>query len=289
MSIQRLGGGFTPSDTPSDTDIADQQTMAAQTHHRRNHRGMSSRRPSLRKRRSAETPDANDPGAESEELLQMLDQHLKKDRDATKKIDARERGGNQQAFDQDEHFTNAGKETHRDVPTGDDNAQRHARKLRLVDRDTRDESVLLKHWQAHLRGSGPLPGEQAEAALIGMHKSVRTKSSLPYVDESQPASTTYEIIAIAREFLQQLAEGESASPMRLTEIRQRLVSLSERKGRTVASASGAAGMRPLAAAEESVNLLLPIALLNISRRRTRKGRAMAISALAALIRRGRSW
>jgi type III secretion regulatory protein HpaA len=76
-----------------------------------------------------------------------------------------------------------------------------------------------------------------------------------------------------------IPETERTRPATLADVRDRLL----------AAARPAGAGRPPSDAEESINLLLPIVLLNLGRHRTREGRALGMSALAALIRRGRGW
>ncbi|MCP2089993.1 UNVERIFIED_ORG: type III secretion regulatory protein HpaA [Paraburkholderia sediminicola] len=298
MSIPRIGGGYTPpADLSSDAEsVAQQQAALAVPHHRHGHALTRAKRPSLRKRRSAESPDANDPAAESEELLMMLDQHLRRSQTDVMRVDAREPRGNQHGFGQDEH--SAGAEPNGKRTDSDDTHDLPARALpmRFAQRTARDETALLKHSRAVSQGSARSPGDQAEAALIGVQTAARKQE--PSVGGKAPAraSPTYAVLAIVREFLQ-MPDGERTSRTTLAQIRDRLVSASTRAGRDMQNnpqsniqtgVSGAA-QRPLSAAEESMNLLLPIALLNLGRSRTRAGRAMGMSALAALIRRGRGW
>lgn len=293
MSISRIGGYTPPADLSSDADTAAQQQAAlAVPHHRHGHALTRARRPSLRKRRSAESPDANDPAAESEELLMMLDQHLRRGETDVMRVDAREPRGNQHGFDQDEH--SAGAEPNDQRPRSGDTRDLPARALpmRFAQRAARDETALSKYSRAASHGPARSPGDQAAAALIGVQTATRDQQ-LP-VAGKQPAraSPTYAVLAIVREFLQ-TPDGERTSRATLAQIRERLVSASTRAGRDTQSnpPGGArwAAQRPLSAAEESMNLLLPIALLTLGRSRTRAGRAMGMSALAALIRRGRGW
>ena len=324
MSIPRIGTGYTPLDlfTEAEADAAQQQAVPATQPHRR-HALSRAKRQSLKKRRSAESPDANDPAAESEELLMMLDQHLRKDQTGVFKVDARDSRGSQHGFDHDDHC--ASPETAGQRSTHDDRRNLPARELpmRLVMRDARDESVLSKHWRTNANdggnGSAFTSGARAEAALLRMRaartgrtgrmtarpaatanvsplrtaSTQRTPAHANAPDHADPEtmrdSSTYQVLAIVREFMR-MPDDSRTSRATLAQVRERLVAAATRSGRdTQATNVLGAARRPLSPAEESMNLLLPIALLNLGRSRTRAGRAMGMSALAALIRRGRGW
>ncbi|CAB3725524.1 hypothetical protein [Paraburkholderia rhynchosiae] len=332
MSIQRIGSGYTPPDLTSEADAAQQQqTAQAAPQHHRHHALTRQKRSSLRKRRSAESPDANDPAAESEELLMMLDQHLRRDQTGVFKVDARDSRGGQQGFGQDDH--SAGAQTNGKHAARDDQRNLPVRELpmRLATRDPRDESALSRYWRAATNGNGDgggndggddatlAPGARAEAALVGMHAararrtagptenaatsattpilrvvSTRRSAALPNspdraIDEAMQGSPTYQVLAIIREFLR-MPDDSRTSRATLAQVRERLVAAATRNPHdTQAGDARGVSRRPLSPAEESMNLLLPLALLNLGRGRTRAGRAMGVSALAALIRRGRGW
>lgn len=324
MSIQRIGGGYTPPDlfaetktqagAGADADAAQQQAELA-TPHRRHHTLSRARRQAVRKRRSAESPDANDPAAESEELLMMLDQHLRRDQTAVLKVDARDARGGQQSFDQDEH--SAGAQASSARASGDDHGNLPARELpmRLATRDARDESALSKHWRAAVKDGAAsvcTPAAQAEAALVGLHTArarraagvtassisgrafthdaaSRMQFASPAANDATQGSSTYQVLAIVREFLRMPADSRT-SRATLADVRDRLVAATiQSAGDKHGGSQRGAARRPLTPAEESLNLLLPIALLNLGRGRTSAGRARGMSALAALIRRGRGW
>jgi type III secretion regulatory protein HpaA len=293
MSIPRIGGGWLPSlpaavpDTPrpaapvTQTDQPTPQELQPLLPHLRRHRlGQTlNRRVAGRKKRDADNPHAADPNAESEELLMMLEQHLlRDDRQVTK---TGERGaGDQQSSSQGRdpgggfggRHAPAGGPAHGGVPWT----------MRLVTRPPRDEADLLTQWRAAARikaGTG-MPRARAQQALLALPAVSRRAAA---AGARQPASPTYPILAIMREFLA-IPETERTRPATLADVRDRLL-----------AAAGTAGAgrgdprRPLSAAEESVNLLLPIVLLNLGRQRTHAGRAIGMSSLAALIRRGRGW
>ena len=289
MSIPRIGGVWLPPlpaaapDTPrpaapvTQTDQPAPQELQPLLPHLRRHRlGQTlSRRVSGRKKRDADNPHAADPNAESEDLLMMLEQHLlRDDRQVTK---TGERGaGDQQSSSQgrdagggfDSRHAPADGAAHGGVPWT----------MRLVTRPPRDEAGLLAQWRtaARSRAGAGLPAARAAQALLALPAVSRRAAA---AGARPPASPTYPILAIMREFLA-LPEAERTRPATLADVRDRLLASGAGRGDP---------KRPLSAAEESVNLLLPIVLLNLGRQRTRAGRAIGMSSLAALIRRGRGW
>lgn len=320
MSIQRIGGGYTPPDLSQETEAAQQKNASASPHHR-HHALTGQKRPSHRKRRSAESPDANDTAAESEELLMMLEQHLRREGTGVLKVDTRDSRGSQQGFDQDEHPTGGQAGGNRSSADSQQNLPARALPMHLAMRKARDESVLSRHW--HTAASGAIDGAKqsaaglAETAFLAVleprarraaalaanpasrttgqpragssaNTLLRIDASKPANDEAMHARTTYQVLAIMREFMR-MPDNARKSRTTLAQVRDRIVSATTTTpGARAAGAPGAA-RRPLSPAEESMNLLLPIALLNLGRSRTRAGRAMGMSALAALIRRGRGW
>jgi type III secretion regulatory protein HpaA len=292
MSIPRIGGGWLPAlpaapETPrpaapaAPTDQpAPQEPLPLLPHLRRHRLGQTvSRRVAGRKKRDADNPHGTDANAESEDLLMMLEQHLlRDDRQVTR---TGERGaGDQQSSSQGRDpgggfgggHAPADASAHGSVPWT----------MRLVTRPPRDEADLLAQWRAAARvkaGTG-MARARAAQAMLALPDSARRAAA---AGARQPASPTYPILAIMREFLA-IPETERTRPATLADVRDRLL-----------AAAGPAGAgrgdpkRPLSAAEESVNLLLPIVLLNLGRQRTRAGRAIGMSSLAALIRRGRGW
>ncbi|WP_156444557.1 hypothetical protein [Burkholderia sp. MSMB1826] len=315
MSIQRIGSSYTQPDLSQETEALQQQDSPISLHHR-HHALARQKRPSLRKRRNAESPDANDPAAESEELLMMLDQHLRRDQTGSLKVDTRDSRGSQHGFEQDEHSASGQADGNLPSPDIQQNLPVSALPMHLEPRNARDESVLLRDWNAaasgKLDGSSQSPTELAETAfLVALTPRTRRAASaaasqvsrttgqtsvgpsshiLSHIntsksadDESTRDQTTYRVLAIMREFMRMPTDARK-SHTTLAQIRDRLVNATI----AVRSAPGS-GLRPLSPAEESMNLLLPIALLNLGRSRTRAGRAMGMSALAALIRHGRGW
>jgi type III secretion regulatory protein HpaA len=283
MSISRIGGGWRPPhpaaapDTPRPATQTDQpaaQEPLPQLPHLRRHRlGQAARRStSGRKKRDADNPHGADPGAESEDLLMMLEQHLL--RDDRQVAQTGERGaGDQQSSSHGRDPGGAGGFA-RQQAAGDDSSRNAPRwTMRAVTRPARDDGRLLAQWRAAATAKGSRA--RAERALLALPAVVK-RTGAPGAGPA--ASPTYPILAIVREFLA-IPETERTRPATLADVRDRLL----------AAAKPAGAGRPLSDAEESVNLLLPIVLLNLGRHRTREGRALGMSALAALIRRGRGW
>ena len=284
MNISRIGGGWLPplvpaaQDTPrpaapvTQTDQQTPQELQPLLPHLRRHRPgqTASRRVAGRKKRDADNPHGADLSAESEDLLMMLEQHLLRDDGQVTKTG--ERGaGDQQSSSQGRDPGGAGGFARQQA-----DGEAHAGPrwtMRAVARPARDESRLLAQWRAAAAHKGTLA--RAERALLAL-PAAALRPAAPGAGPA--ASPTYPILAIVREFLA-APESERTRPATLADVRDRLL----------AAAGPAGAKRPRSDAEESVNLLLPIVLLNLGRRRTREGRASGMSALAALIRRGRGW
>lgn len=304
MSISRLGGAFSapilhsepdparssvPAGLPDMVPLEQQPGLGPQLHR---HGPRPKRRAASRKRRDSDNPHAADPGGESEDLLMMLEQHLRHDEDAVRKIGPRDARDDRSSSHQQEHGADAERKTGQ-LATGD-GRERAGRPMRLVQRPVRDESSLLKQWRAAAKGGARTPLLRAEQALMALPAASRQAAAANAARAAQlrtdgagsrPAqpSPTYSILAIVREFLT-LPEGERTSGGTLASVRDRLLAASSNAARGQGLPA-----RAVTAAEESVNLLLPIVLLNLARGRTRAGRANGISSLAALIRRGRGW
>ena len=284
MSISRIGGaGWLPPlpaaapDTPRPATQTDQpapQGLQLPLPHLRRHRlGQTlNRRVAGRKKRDADNPHGTDLSAESEELLMMLEQHLLRDDQQVAQTGERS-ARDQQSSSQGRDPGGTGGFA-RQQGAADDAAHGAPRwTMRAVTRPARDATRLLMQWRAAAASKDPQV--RAERALLAL-SAAAPRTAAP--GAAPAASPTYPILAIVREFLA-LPEAERARPTTLAGVRDRLV----------AAARPAAPKRPLTDAEESVNLLLPIVLLNLGRRRTSEGRALGVSALAALIRRGRGW
>jgi type III secretion regulatory protein HpaA len=289
MSISRIGGGYLPpvvpaapetprpAGTSTGTDQATPQGLPPPLpHHHRHGLGQAARRRVAgRKKRDADNPHAGDLSAESEDLLMMLEQHLMRDDKSVSKTGergARDQGSSSQGRDPG----GGGGFARQHAATGDEAGNGIRWTMHAVPRPVRDETRLLAQWRAAATGKGPLA--RAERALLAVRAAAR-RDGTPGTEPA--ASPTYPILAIVREFLA-IPEGERTRPATLADVRDRLLAAAAGAGR-------AQGGRPVSAAEESVNLLLPIVLLNLGRNRTREGRATGISSLAALIRRGRGW
>jgi type III secretion regulatory protein HpaA len=294
MSIPRIGGSYLPpllpaapetprpSGTVTQTDQPTPQQLLPQLPRLRRHvLGQAARsRATGRKKRGADNPHGADLSAESEDLLMMLEQHLTHDdKDVTK---SGERGGRDQGSSsqgRDPGGGGGGDFARQHAATGDEARNGIRWTMHVVPRPVRDETRLLVQWRAAAAGKGPLA--RAEHALLAVPAAAR-RGGTSGTDPA--ASPTYPILAIVREFLA-IPEGDRTRPATLANVRDRLLAAAAAR----AGGSPANVGRPLSDAEESVNLLLPIVLLNLGRHRTREGRAIGISSLAALIRRGRGW
>jgi type III secretion regulatory protein HpaA len=293
MSISRIGGGGylpplvpaapetpRPASTVTQTDQpAPQELPPLLPHLRRHGLGKAARsRAAGRKKRDADNPHGADLSAESEDLLMMLEQHLMRDDKSVTKTGergARDQGSSSQGRDPG---GGGGSFQRQHAATGDQARNGIRWTMHAVPRPVRDETRLLAQWRAAATGKGPVA--RAERALLAI-PAVARRADGP--DTHMAASPTYPILAIVREFLA-IPEGERTRPATLADVRDRLLAAAAPAGAGPAKVG-----RPLSATEESVNLLLPIVLLNLGRHRTHEGRAIGISSLAALIRRGRGW
>jgi type III secretion regulatory protein HpaA len=289
MSVSRIGGAYVPplvpatpepprpaSASPRTDQTTPQELPPPLPHLRRHGLGQAARRRAAgRKKRDADNPHGTDLSAESEDLLMMLEQHLMRDdKQVTKTGErgARDQGSSSQGRDSGGGFER------QHAATGDQTHGGFRWTMRAGKRPARDETRLLAQWRAAATGKGAKA--RAELALLAL-PAVARRADAP--DANMAASPTYPILAIVRAFLS-IPAGERTRPATLADVRDRLLAAAAPAG------SGRAGSgRPLSAAEESVNLLLPIVLLNLGRHRTAEGRAIGISSLAALIRRGRGW
>lgn len=291
MSISRIGGGgYLPPLVPAAPESpkpagganrSDQPTPQdlppLLPHLRRHGLGKAARsRVAGRKKRDADNPHGADLSAESEDLLMMLEQHLMRDDKSVTKTG--EHGARDQGSSQGRDPGGGGGFARQHAATGDQARNGIRWTMHAVPRPARDETRLLAQWRAAAMGKGSLA--RAERALLAV-PAVARHGGTPGTDPA--ASPTYPILAIVRAFLA-IPEGERTRPATLADVRDRLLAAAAPAGAGPAKVG-----RPLSAAEESVNLLLPIVLLNLGRHRTREGRAIGISSLAALIRRGRGW
>lgn len=245
MSVSRITG----THVPADNGTASQSTSAAPAtpgHHHHNeqakaHKGTN--RPRTKRRRGADSQDGVDESGASEELLQMLEEHLQRSAELVMRAGERRSGeqGNSGRGQQDDD-----------------------------DRETANEILSARRmgFSRGIAGSGDVSEahRNAEQALLAAR---RAQAAQP-----PPASSTYDVLAAMREFLLLPASAAPASTT-LAAVRARLI-----------EAAGTPASR-VPARQHSINLLLPLMLLNLKRVRTDNERALAIARINSLLGRRR--
>ena len=247
MSVSRINGGHVPADT-SATSAGTSAVPATQGHHRdheppKAHKGTSRSR--TKRRRGADSQDGVDESGASEELLQMLEEHLRRNADLVMRAGER-RGG------EDGNSGRGSQDDNENGTAGEDLSARAARFSRASAADG-DTSVSEAH-------------RHAEAALLAARRAQAA--------QQPPASSTYEVLAAMRDFLI-LPVSASRTSASLAAVRARLI-----------EAAGTPATRE-PARQHSINLLLPLMLLNLDRVRTDNERALAIARINSLLGRRR--
>ncbi|SDI40001.1 hypothetical protein [Paraburkholderia phenazinium] len=247
MSLSRVNG----SHVPSDNGTASQSTSeaAATPGHHRHHEQVkthkSGNRPRTKRRRGADSQDGVDESGASEELLQMLEEHLQRNAELVMRAGERRGGeqGNSGGGQQDEDERGAASS---------------AGLSRSGRRTASGNAAASDADEAHRR---------AEQELFIARRA--------QAEERPPASSTYAVLATMREFLT-LPGAAAHTPPKLVDIRSRLI---EAMGTPVSRAP---------ARQHSINLLLPLMLLNLERVRTDGERALALARLNSLLGRRRA-
>lgn len=252
MSRLRVSGTtVVPVNDASDADSpsAQQAQQAQQAHHRHHHAHhvQKMNRSRTKRRRGADSQDGIDEAGASEELLMMLTEYLQKNSESVMRVSDRH---------QQEHSGSKG---------GDDGSEQ----------DEEDEAAVRGAGgvggKPFLRGLGSADETEsarksAEQALLDARKA--QAAALPN------ASSTYEPMKVMLDFLA-LPGSEVLSPARLAQVRERLVQAVEKP-------TGAAPSH-----QQSANLLLPLLLLNLTRRRSDDERARGTAILKSLLSRRR--
>ncbi|WP_211461669.1 hypothetical protein [Collimonas silvisoli] len=296
MNISRIDGWNSPHQVEDEEQPAQLPIqLPVPGHHRHRAAALRARRQTARRGAGGE-PEQLESGAMSEDLLMMLEEHTSSQRTEISTINLRQSNDDGRPSDRDR------REGRRDGAGNAGRMQFHAAGsartidiMRAARRPIREEALLLGTWPLAHDTKLRLHGQAAaETALLGARDSVASGKT--------QSGTSYRILAIMREFLQ-MPVAARAQPTTLHTVRDRLVALVE-PGKQAASAviksgdassagllfrSGPASRRTCTPAEETMNLLLPLLLLNLSRKRTDMERAIGIAKLSALILRGRGW
>jgi len=245
MSISRVNG----THIPTDNTTASQGTsgVAATPGHHRHHEQAKAHkggnRPRTKRRRGADSQDGVDESGASEELLQMLEEHLQRNAELVMRVGER-RGGEQ---------GNPGGGQQDGDERGAAGAGLSRRGVRAAPGSAAagDSSDARRHTEQVL-----LAARRAQAA------------------DRPPASSTYEVLGAMRELLM-LPSAAAHAPTTLAAVRARLIEATD-------TPSSRAPAR-----QHSINLLLPLMLLNLERVRTDAERALAIARLNSLLGRRR--
>jgi type III secretion regulatory protein HpaA len=300
MNISRINGWNSPHQADDEEQPIQQPLqLPVPGHHRHRAAALRARRQTAR-RGAGGDPEQVEAGALSDDLLMMLEEHTSSQRTEFNTINLRQSSDDGRPSDRDR------REGRRDAAGNAGRMQFHAAGsartiniMRAAKRPIRDEALLLGTWPlAHdtnlrLRGRAA-----AETALLGARDSLASGK--------EQSGTTYKILAIMREFLQ-MPVADRTQTTTLHTVRDSLVALIEpgkqavpavnRGGNASGDApsaallfrSGPVPRRTRTAAEETMNLLLPLLLLNLSRKRTDVECAIGVAMLSALILRGRGW
>ena len=247
MSVSRINGGHVPTDT-SAASTGTSAVPATQGHHRHHEPPKAHKdtnRPRTKRRRGADSQEGVDESGASEELLQMLEEHLRRNADLVMRAGER-RGG-------EEGNSGRGKQDDDERGTASEDLSARAARFSRGSAADADTSVSEAH-------------RNAEAALLAAR---RAQAAQP-----PPASSTYEVLAAMREFLM-LSASATRAPASLAAVRTRLI---EAAGESTTRAP---------ARQHSINLLLPLMLLNLERVRTGNERALAIARINSLLGRRR--
>jgi type III secretion regulatory protein HpaA len=296
MNITRIDGWNSPHQAEDEEQpIQLPVPLPIPGHHRHRSAALRARRQTARRGAGGE-PEQLESGAMSEDLLMMLEEHTSSQRTEISTINLRQSSDDGRSSDRDRRESR-----HRSAGTAwpmQFNATDPARSInimRAARRPIRDEALLLGTWPLAHDTKLRLHGQAAaETAMLGARDKL--------VSGKAQSGTSYRILAIMREFLQMPAAAR-AQPTTLHTVRDSLVALIEPgkqtvpaviKGGDAPSAAlflrpGLASRRTCTAAEETMNLLLPLLLLNLSRKRTDMERAIGVAKLSALILRGRGW
>jgi type III secretion regulatory protein HpaA len=246
MSTSRIGPAHVPTDnaTASQSTSGVPATPGHHRHHEQEKARKSANRARAKRRRGADSQDGVDESGASEELLQMLEEHLQ--RNAEIVMRAGERRGGEQG--------NPGSGQQDDDERGMAGEALPGRRSRVSRSSTATGDVSEAH-------------RSAEQALLAARRSQATVRP--------PASSTYEVLTAMREFLM-LPGAAARSSTTLAAVRARLI-----------EAAGVPSARA-PVRQHSINLLLPLMLLNLERVRTGDERALAIAKINSLLGRRRA-
>jgi type III secretion regulatory protein HpaA len=296
MNITRIDGWNNPHQVEDEEQLIQLQIQQSiPGHHRHRAAALRARRQTARRGAGGE-PEQLESGAMSDDLLMMLEEHTSSQRTELNTVNLRQSSDDGRSSDRDRRESrhgsagNAGRMQF--LAAG---SARTIDIMRAARRPIRDQTLLLSTWPLAHDTKLRLHGQAAaETALLGVRESL--------VSGKASSGMSYRILAIMREFLQMPAAART-QPTTLHAVRDRLTALIEPGKQAVPAAiksgdassaaplfrSGPASRRTRTAAEETMNLLLPLLLLSLSRKRTDVELAIGVAKLSALILRGRGW
>ena len=253
MSVHFRGIG--PSPAPADEGASSQNSQGPfgpQGHHHHQHHVHQAQKNGARSRskrkRGADSPDGIDESGASEELLMMLTEHLQKEAELVMRVAERHSG----------EGGGSGADTRDSADESDGEASPRVKRMSSGKRFVR----VSDHPEQAI--------EAFEAAQAELLEARRAQGGARLA-----MSSTYRVLAVMREFLAVPGTAARAAGT-LALIRERLVA--------------AVGTPTKRAPEQqqSINLLLPLMLLNLERSRTDTERALAVAKISSLIERRRS-
>lgn len=295
MSITRIGSWGSLSQVEDEEAIQQPIQLPVPGHHRHRDSALRAKRKSARRGASGD-PEQLESDAMSDDLLMMLEEHTSSKRTKLSTVNLRQSNDDGRPSDRDrregrrDSASTAGR-----MQVDAAGAERTLDTMRAAKRPIREEALLLGTWPlAHDTKSLLRSQAAAETALLGVRDNLATGKAQP--------GTTYRILAIMREFLQMPRTARTQATT-LHMVRDRLVALVEPEKQPASAAiksvdpssafrflrSGSTPRRVHAPGAETMNLLLPLLLLNLSRKRTDEECANGIAKISALIKRGRGW
>ncbi len=252
IRVRNVGPGTSPVADGSSSQSPD-GPFGPQGHHRHHHHvhhaQKSAPRSRTKRRRGADSQDGIDEAGASEELLMMLTEHLQKEADMVMRV------AEQRSRDRD----GSGSDTRGGSEDGDSAPSSQV-----------ERAGSGKRFLPATAGTEEATGafEAAESALLDVRRA--------QAEGRPPMSSTYRVLAVMRDFL--AAPGTAARGSgTLALIRERLIA-------AVGTPTKRAPQQ-----QESINLLLPLMLLNLERSRTDTERALAVAKISSLIERRRSY
>ncbi|WP_206956640.1 hypothetical protein [Trinickia acidisoli] len=251
IHIRSIGPSTVPVDDGAPS-LDTQGSLGVQGHHHHHpvHQAQkNANRSRMKRRRGADSQDGIDESGASEELMMMLTEHLQKQTEFAMRVAERHPG---------ERGGSSG-DSRDGSDDGDSAASRPSKRLSSGKRFLRGTDGADHAAEAH---------EAAESALLSAREA--------QAEAQAQTSSTYLVLAAMRAFLA-LPSAAAQAAGTLASVRERLVEAVETPTKRAT------------AQQQSINLLLPLMLLNLERSRTDTERALAVAKLSSLLERRRSY